>query len=59
MNKKNYQKPATQVVKINVSRQLLGASEVNSLSNNAELQYEGGGNGVARGRSFDDWDDEE
>ena len=59
MNKKEYQKPVMQVVKINVSQQLL-VDSVHSVGGNAGFNPEiSGGSGVARSRSFDDWDDEE
>jgi len=59
MNKKAYQKPAMQVVKINIRHQLLSGSPVNRTTNNVNMSYGGGGNGVSRSRDFDDWDDEE
>ena len=58
MNKKEYQKPALRAVTINIRHQLLNTS-VNNVAGGT-LKYGGGGNsGVARSRSFDDWDDEE
>lgn len=58
MNKKAYQKPAMQVVKIN-SRQRLLSGSLTGTTNNANMTYGGGNSGVARSRSFNDWDDEE
>ena len=57
MNKKEYQKPAMQVVKMQAATILAGS--VNSVNSNASLNYKGGGSGPARGRGVDNWDDEE
>ena len=60
MNKKEYQKPVMQVVKINAGHLLLQQSEVHSVGGNAGFNSEiSGGNGSARSRVADDWDDEE
>ncbi len=60
MNKKEYQKPVMQVVKINASHQLLQQSGVDSVAGNAGFNAKvSGGSGTARSRSFDDYDDEE
>ena len=58
MNKKNYQKPAMQVVTIKGQQHLLvpSATSVGGNVFNSEVK---GGSGSARGRGFDDWDDEE
>ena len=58
MNKKEYMKPQMQAVTINIRHQLLNTS-VNNVAGNASLNYGGGNCGVARSRSFDDWDDDE
>ena len=59
--KKEYMKPEQRVVELQHSTQLLNNS-VRGLSNNAGLNENiGSGNGDARSRSFDgfdDWDDE-
>lgn len=57
MNKKAYQKPAMQVVNVNMSYQLLAGS-TRSVTGNAGLNYGGGGYGDARSRGGDDWDEE-
>ena len=59
MNKKTYQKPATQVVNINMSCQLLSGSPLTDTTNNVNMKYGGGGNGVSRSREawFDDEED--
>ena len=51
--KKNYVKPAMQVVEMAVQQQTLI-----STSGNSGLGFGGGSNGAARGRESDDWDDE-
>ena len=58
MNKKEYMKPALQVVTINIRHQLLNTS-LTGTTNNASLNYGGGGSGPARSRSFDDWDEDD
>jgi len=58
MNKKEYQKPALQVVTIDIRHQLLNAS-LTGTTNNVNMTYGGGGSGEARSRSLDGWDDEE
>lgn len=45
--KKNYQKPATQIVKIQAVSMLAGS--VNSVRGNAELNYGGGSDGTEGG----------
>jgi hypothetical protein len=55
--KKNYIQPALRVVKIQQSS-IICSSPVNSIDGNAGMNYGGGGSGVARGRSCDDWDEE-
>ena len=57
MNKKEYMKPQMQAVTINIRHQLLNTSVDNVAG--GTLKYGGGNSGVARSRSFDDWDDEE
>ena len=57
--KKNYVKPAMQVVEMAV-QQMLAASgdKATGISGNSGLGFGGGSNGAARGRESDDWDDE-
>ena len=59
--KKNYQKPAIQVETINAQQPLLGESIQNVAG--GTLKYGGASSnnydGEARGRSCNDWDDEE
>ena len=59
MNKKAYQKPAMQVVKIQHKCNILSGSPVTGTTNNVNMNYGGGNSGTARSRSFGDWDDEE
>lgn len=63
MNKKNYQKPAMQVVNINTSHKLLelgsGPKASKAAGNAGFNENISAGNGDARSRSFDDWGDEE
>ena len=57
--KKNYQKPAMQVVAISQQCNILTDS-VHTVGGNAGFNAKvSGGSGPARSRSFDDWDDEE
>ena len=58
MKKQAYMKPAMRVVKIQHQCQILAGS-VNGTGGNTGLGYGGGSSGVARSRSFGDWDDEE
>ena len=58
MNKKNYQKPAMQVVTIQGQQHILAGS-VTSVDGGVFNSEVKGGNGSARGRGFDDWDDED
>lgn len=55
MNKKQYQKPAMRVRKLEYM-QMLCAGSLNKISSNAGLRYGGGGKGPARSRSYDDED---
>ena len=58
--KKNYLKPVMRVVRLKVRHQLLNASSVQSVGGNAGFNENIiGGNGDARSRSNDWWDDEE
>ena len=59
MMKKNYQKPATREVSIQHSGIICASGPVDRIAGNADLNYEGGGSGTARARSFDAWDDDE
>ena len=60
MNKKNYQKPAMQVVTIK-GQQLLDSTSggVTGIAGNTFSSSVSGGSGGARGRGFDDWDDDD
>ena len=59
--KRDYLKPATRVVLLNAKVQLLtSTTTVKSNSNNVGLKEEiSAGNGTARARNFDAWDDED
>ena len=60
MNKKVYQQPTMNVVKLQHKSHILNAS-VNRVSGNADLDYGGaGGNheATSRGGVWDDWDEE-
>lgn len=65
MMKKNYLKPATRMVNINVRHQLLTGSiasqgNISSVSNNVQLHTTGQSSfGTARSRSFSHWEDDE
>jgi len=60
MNKKAYQKPALQAVKIQQTSIICTSNSVSSVNSNADLNYGGSGSGPARARSHSgiDWDDE-
>ena len=55
MNKKDYQKPAMRVVTLRHTGMLM--TSLTGINSNTDLGYGGGGNGPARSRGFDDWDD--
>ncbi|MBQ7988324.1 MAG: hypothetical protein IJ253_07425 [Bacteroidaceae bacterium] len=55
--KKNYQKPALQVVAIQAISMM--AQSVNDVNGNASIRYGGRGSGAARSRQHDSWDDGE
>ena len=58
MNRKDYQKPAIQVMNMNTCHQILAGS-VTGINSNAGLTLSStGGNGDARSREFS-WDDED
>ena len=57
MDKKEYQVPSMEVVKIQTAT-ILAGSEVNSVSG-GDFGYGGGGSGPARARQRGGWDDEE
>ena len=63
MNKKVYQQPELQVVKVDMQNHLLGESDgpnqVKSVKSATGIGYGGGGNGAAYGRESSGWDDEE
>ena len=59
--KKKYMKPTMMVVTLQ-QQSIICASDVTSVSGNADLNYGGGGSGTARSRShggsdWDDWDE--
>ena len=59
--KRVYQRPVLRVVKIHQTH-IICASQVNSVSSNADVDYGGGGFGPARARQhggidWDDWDE--
>ena len=57
--KKNYVKPAMQVVEMAVQQMLAGSNpQATGIGGNSGLGWGGGSNGAARGRESDDWDDE-
>ena len=57
MNKKAYQQPRLHTV--NIEQLPLLQDSITSVGGNAGLNPRiSGGNGPARGRSYDDWDDE-
>jgi uncharacterized membrane protein YgcG len=58
MNKKSYVKPQVEVVKVNMSCQILAGSEVSGLSGNAGFSLGGGSSTGGRSRDYDDWDEE-
>ncbi|MCR4919722.1 MAG: hypothetical protein K5928_07940 [Prevotella sp.] len=57
--KKTYSTPTIEVVKLQ-QQGIICASDVTSVSGNADLNYGGDGSGSARARSYggSDWDDE-
>ena len=57
--KKKYMKPTMMVVTLQ-QQSIICASDVTSVTGNADLDYGGGGSGPARARSYGgiDWDDE-
>ena len=58
MGKKDYQKPAIQVVELQIA--VMQTNSVTGVSSNVDnLKYGGGGNGPDRSRGGGDWDDEE
>ncbi len=58
MNKKSYMTPKMRVFTCRERPHILSNS-ARSISGNSGIQMGGGGSGVARGRDFDDWGDEE
>jgi len=58
--KKEYEMPATTVVKVATEMLLTATNTVNRVQGNAGLNYGGGGsaNEAARGRGGNDWSDE-
>ena len=59
--KKNYQKPQIEVVKVNMSCQILagsGSDKIDSVAGNGGFNLVGGGAGGGRSRGCDDWDEE-
>jgi len=60
MNKKVYQQPELQVVKVEAQHLICKSpDEIHSVKGNANIGYGGGGNGPAYGRESSGWDDEE
>ena len=58
--KKNYQKPQIEVVKVNMSCQILAGSRgVDSIQSDVFQSTISGGSGGGRSRGADDWDDED
>ncbi len=58
MKKKTYQQPRLHTV--NIEQQPLLQNSVKRIGSNADFNPDiSGGSGPARGRSYDDWDDEE
>ena len=55
MNRKDYQKPAMRVVTLRHTGILM--TSLTGINSDTGLGYGGGGNGSARSRGFDDWDD--
>ena len=60
MNKKEYQKPAMRIVRIQHKFQILaGSNPVSSVnSGDTGIGYGGGGSGPAHARGFGGWDDD-
>ena len=57
--KKNYVKPAMQVVEMAVQQMLAGSDlKATGISGNGGLGFGGGSNQGGRSRESDDWDDE-
>lgn len=56
--KKTYQQPTMTVVKLQQQGIICTSNEVNSVSNNADIDYGGGGSGPACARQHNpvDWD---
>ena len=65
MNKKVYQQPRLRIVNLHSERLLQNSNQAKTVSGNTDLHGGGsdgtitGGNGVARGRQVDVWDEEE
>ena len=58
MKRKEYKKPEMQAVSIRCSHQLLGSSPVNRVGGGTFNESVQGGSGSARGRSYEDWDED-
>ena len=58
--KKEYQKPQIEVVKVNVSCQILAGSidKIDSIDSNAGFSLGNGSSTGGRSRGCDDWDEE-
>ena len=56
--KKEYMMPQIEVVKVNMSCQILAGSNVSGLSGNAGFSLGGGSSSGGRSRDCDDWEDE-
>ena len=58
MNKKEYEKPATRVVKIAMTSIICTSGNVTNVDGvDTGIGYGGGGSGPAHARSFGDWDE--
>ena len=57
MNKKTYEKPQIEVVRVNTI-QPLADSIVTTVAGNGDFTLVGGGAGGGRSRGCDDWDEE-
>ena len=56
--KKEYQKPAENVVLTQFQRHILSSKSMNDMKSNTGLEYKGGKTEDARSREFGFWDDD-
>lgn len=54
--KKDYQRPSVKTHSVELNQMV--CQSVHTATTNVGLNYDGGNNGVARGREGGDWDDE-